>query len=73
MSSLFWKYTVLSLVIGVFLACGNSQEKARLKLGQMNIKYNEDTFVDRAKDGDLLVVRLFLQAGMSPDVTDKQG
>ena len=34
------------------IACSNPQEKAREKLGQMNIKYNEDTFVERDKDGD---------------------
>ena len=54
-------------------ACGNPQEEARIKLGQMNVKYNEDTFVDRAQDGDTLAVKLFLQAGMSPNVTEKDG
>jgi len=52
---------------------GNPQKEARIKLGQMNVNYNEDTFVDRAKDGDVLAVKLFIQAGMSPNVSDKDG
>jgi ankyrin repeat protein len=55
------------------IACSNSQEKAREKLGQMNIKYNDDTFVERAKDGDVIVVGLFVAAGMSPTVVNKEG
>ena len=39
----------------------------------MNVNYNEDTFVDRAKDRDVLAVKLFTQAGMSPNVSDKDG
>ena len=65
------KYAAVCLVILALMACGNPQEEARIKLGQMNVKYNEDTFADRAKDGDVLVVKLFLEAGMSPNVTEK--
>src|SRR4030042_4343108 len=63
----------LFLLLLALVACGNPQEEARIKLGQMNVKYNEDTFVERARDGDLLAVKHFLQAGMKPDVTDKNG
>ena len=68
-----WKNLTLLVAILALMACGNPQEEARVKLGQMNVKYNEDTFVDRAKDGDVLAVKLFLQAGMSPNVSDEGG
>ena len=67
------QYALVSIVAFSLLACGNPQEEARIKLGQMNVKYNEDTFVERAKDGDALVVKLFLDAGMNPNATDKEG
>ena len=41
--------SLLVLLVFLLLACGNPQEEARIKLGQMNVKYNEDTFVDRQK------------------------
>ena len=69
------KVTCIPLIflLLALLACGNSQETARMKLGQMNVNYNEDTFVERVRDGDILAVRLFLQAGMNPNTTNKDG
>jgi ankyrin repeat protein len=57
----------------VLFNCSNSQEKARDRLGRLNITYSENSFVERARDGDLEPVRLFLQAGMNPNVTNKTG
>ena len=65
---IFLIFLLLALV-----ACGNSQESARLKLGQMNVKYSEDSFVERVRDGDLLAVKLFLQSGMNPNASNKDG
>ena len=61
-------FCVLTLV-----NCGNPKEEARIKLGQMNVEYSQDSFVERARDGDLMPVRLFLQSGMDPNVTNKNG
>ena len=55
------------------LSCGNPKEQARNRLQQMNISFTEDAFVERAKEGNLEVVKLFLDAGMSPEVTNKTG
>ena len=63
----------LFFLLLALVACGNPQEEARIKLGQMNVKYNEDSFTEAARNGDALVVKLFLQAGMKPNVTDKNG
>jgi hypothetical protein len=45
--------------IALFLAligCGaGPQEEARIKLGQMNVKYDEDSFVDASTNGDTQV------------------
>ena len=62
----------LSLILAQ-MACGSSRETARVKLAQMNIKYSDETFVDRAKDGDLIVVGHFLAAGMNPNAVNKEG
>jgi ankyrin repeat protein len=62
------------LFLFVLAACGgNPEEEARIKLGQMNVKFNEDSFVDAARNGDVIVLKYFLQAGMKPSVTDSKG
>ena len=48
-------------------------EAARRELGQMNVQYNEGAFIDAARDGDALVVDLFLRAGMDVNVRDPMG
>jgi hypothetical protein len=55
------------------MACGNPQEEARVKLAQLNLGYSGKVFVERAKEGDLAAVKLFLQAGMSTDVRGETG
>jgi len=55
------------------LAYGMSPAEARTKLEQMGVQFSEDTFVAKAKDGDLAAVELFLAAGMHVDVKDKKG
>jgi uncharacterized protein len=45
-------------------------EDARKELGKMNIAYNEESFIEAARNGDLVAVNLFLAAGMNPNVRD---
>lgn len=54
-------------------ACGKSPEDARVALGQMDIPFTADVFVESAEKGDSVVVGLFLDAGMKPDTTQKNG
>lgn len=55
--------TVLSLVSG----CGNRQENALYELKRREIPYTENDFIVQIKMGHMDTVKLFLDAGMSPD------
>lgn len=52
----------------VSVACGQDAEKARLKLGQMDIPYTEDSFIELVSKGDGVAVNLFLEAGMGATI-----
>jgi uncharacterized protein len=68
-----FKYVTLAIALLILWGCGQTPEDARMKLGQMNVPFNEDSFVERAHDGDIVAVKLFLQAGMKPNVTNSIG
>jgi ankyrin repeat protein len=65
--------TALIVLALVPLACSSPKERARQKLGEMNITYDQDTFVERAKAGDAIVVAQFIAAGMNPNAMNKEG
>ena len=67
------KHLPLLVFFLALLGCGNPQEEATRQLGQMDIKFTADSFVERARDGNLAAVKLFLQAGMKPNVTSAAG
>lgn len=71
---LFWGAMLLGLTILLFAACAQSPESARRELEQRrNVEYSEASFVDQAGKGDVWAVKLFLQAGMAPDVKNSKG
>jgi len=71
---LFGGEVLLGLTILIFAACGQSRESARRELEQRwNVEYSEASFVDLAGKGDARAVKLFLQAGMAPDVKNSKG
>ena len=43
-------------------------EEARQRLAELEISYNQKEFIERAEAGDLAAVRLFVWAGMDPNV-----
>ncbi len=45
-------------------------EQARAELKEMNIEFSEYAFLFKIRDGNVRAVKLFLQAGMSPDTRD---
>lgn len=45
---------------------------AQKALAELEILYNENSFLDRAYKGDLNAVNLFLEAGMDPDTPSKK-
>jgi len=48
--------------------CGRSPEDARKDLGKINIPYTEQAFAEAAGNKDMTTVKLFLEAGMSPNM-----
>lgn len=67
-----WLVCILLFYL-VFMSCADSAQEAREALGRLNVTYSEDSFVERARDGDLMPVQLFLQSGMNPNATNKTG
>ena len=68
-----------SAMLGVMLAslmilsagCGKSPEEARKELAAMNVSFTPDSFVEHAKNSDMVVVKLFLVAGMNVNAERK--
>jgi hypothetical protein len=61
------------ILLLIFVSCSQgakSPEDARRELGQMNIDYSEKSFVERAGKGDIIPLKLFLNAGMNPNVKE---
>jgi len=71
-----YRASLVILLFCIFTSCGQSgpnAEEARIKLSQMNITYSEDSFFNKVQEGDALAVKLFLQAGMDPNLKNKFG
>ncbi len=65
---------LLSLLLLIsFTACGKSPEDAPKSLAQMNIQYSDEAFIRCAEQGNIVAVRLFLDAGMNPDAKNNYG
>ena len=59
------------LLVVAITACSKSPETARKELGQMNIDYTDDSFFNYVERGDKVVVELFLTAGKSPNLRER--
>jgi uncharacterized protein len=64
---------LLSFLLSGCSSKSKSPEEARKELGQMNIQYNEGAFINSAKDGDIVALKLFLAAGMDANARDSLG
>ena len=62
----FGAFIAFHLLLAV--SCGQNIESARRELANLHVAYTTEAFVKAAESGDLVAVRLFLEAGMSPDV-----
>jgi ankyrin repeat protein len=73
-----WVVLLLALLALATVGCDRTQrrvspETARSELAMRGIAFDAKQFVLYAADGDVWAVRLFLAAGMSPDVKDERG
>jgi ankyrin repeat protein len=70
-----WGSVSLVLIIPVLLlsACSTAQERARKKLEARGIQFTDKAFVDSASKGDGDALKLFLAAGMNPNVFNSDG
>ena len=58
----------------IFLAnCGRNPEDVQRELKELGINYNEESFLETVKRGDGFATRLFLEAGMNPNITTEPG
>ena len=67
---------ILALALVAFLsACGTSPEQKAAcdELAEMACDFTPDEFLDAAEYGDTKTVRLFLVAGMNPNVKNSSG
>ena len=53
--------------------CSRSREAARRELEQKGIAYSDAVFFESAKRGEVNTVKLFLAAGMNPDMRNEKG
>jgi ankyrin repeat protein len=59
--------SVLFILILALKSYSESPIEARKQLGQLNLQYSPEAFVESAANGDMLAVTLFLEAGMHID------
>ena len=53
---------------------GPTPEEARAELSNLSVGYSEETYVERVREGDAAAAKLFLTAGMDPNlVADPEG
>ena len=58
---------LLAILLLVLTACQQSPEQARQQLADMDIQFDQESFIDSIRNGDAVVVKLFLAAGMDPN------
>src|SRR5262245_52190727 len=49
------------------------RDAARIKLGQLSLPFTDEAFLESAANGDVYAIKLFLAAGMNPNVADRTG
>lgn len=71
---MFKGFRCLVLVQLIFLAnCGKNPEDVQRELKELGINYNEASFLETVEEGDSVATRLFLEAGMNPNIKTEPG
>lgn len=61
------------LLCVLFFGCSDTAQTPQGELAARNIPFTAAAFLSRAETGDLIAVKLFLAAGMDPNVKDRYG
>jgi ankyrin repeat protein len=64
-------FMTTQLFIGACKTQGLTSDEARAELSRRGVEYKEEALLAAAKAGDVAIIQLFLDSGMSLDVTDK--
>ncbi len=64
---------ILIAALTAFFACSQSKSAARDQLELMDIPFDDTEYMNSLKRGDTLVARLFVIAGMDPNMQDEHG
>jgi len=64
---------LLTALLLLLSSCQKTPEQARRELAELGVAFSPSVFHESVENGDVVVVELFLTAGMSPDITDEDG
>jgi ankyrin repeat protein len=64
-------FLAVLLTVPLLTSCDVDSDSAREQLANMRVQYSEADFLKRVQQGDVLVVNLFLAAGMDPNVAEE--
>ncbi len=64
---------LLTALLLLLTGCQQSPEQARKELAELGVAFSPSVFHESVENGDVVVVELFLTAGMKPDITDEDG
>ncbi len=67
------KRRILLTALLFLLGCQQTPEQARKELAELGVEFSPSVFHESLENGDIVVVKLFLTAGMNPDITDEDG
>ena len=62
-----------SAILLFLSACGSSSEDHREALLELGVIWDDQAFLEQAKEGDLAVLELFLKGGMNLETRDRSG
>jgi hypothetical protein len=64
---------ILTALLLLLTGCQQTPEQARRELAELGVEFTAPVFHASAENGDVVVVELFLTAGMNPDITEEDG
>ena len=62
---------LLTALLLLLTGCQQTPEQARRELAELGVEFTAPVFHASAENGDVVVVELFLKAGMNPDITNE--